>query len=60
MKSLMDILYTIVQYHLKIPPNVRPVDILGEKKHHLQRIEKLTNTHMVYNEDEAVNIISTF
>jgi hypothetical protein len=49
-----------VQYRIKIPPNVRPVDILGEKKIHLQRIEKLTNTHMVYNEAEAVNIISTF
>ncbi|GBC03393.1 hypothetical protein RclHR1_00510024 [Rhizophagus clarus] len=36
-----------------IPPNVRPVDILGEKRTHMQRIEKLTNTHMFYNEDEA-------
>ncbi|CAB4384640.1 hypothetical protein RhiirA1_439954 [Rhizophagus irregularis] len=36
-----------------IPPNVRPVDILGEKRFHVQRIEKLTNTHMIYNEDEA-------
>ena len=50
-------IYIVKFLNLKIPPNVRPVDILGEKKANLQRIERTTNIHMYYNEDEAVSII---
>ncbi len=45
---------------MKIPSNVLPVDIIGEKKSHLQRIEKSTNTHMLYNEEEAVTLFLLF
>jgi hypothetical protein len=57
--SLRLYIYIVKLLNLKIPPNVRPVDILGEKKANLQRIERTTNIHMYYNEDEAVSIIST-
>ncbi|CAI2172231.1 5799_t:CDS:10 [Funneliformis geosporum] len=36
-----------------IPPHLSMVDILGEKRINLQRIEGSTNTHMIYNEQEA-------
>ncbi|KAG9287826.1 hypothetical protein G9A89_017421 [Geosiphon pyriformis] len=37
-----------------IPPNIRPIDILGDnKKINMQRIVGNTNTHMQYNETEA-------
>ncbi|CAI2167759.1 14917_t:CDS:10 [Funneliformis geosporum] len=37
----------------EIPPNLCPVDIIGEKRFHLQRIEKSTNTDMFYNKDDS-------